>query len=67
MNDFYVARDANGYIYLYTEKPVKGSYTWNTENNRNACYKSIRIDCHLFPEVKWEDGYPTKVELIKAE
>lgn len=53
----YVARDKNGSLYLYGNKPKKHSIIWT-----NLGFVE-RLDSNLFPEVKWEDEEPTEVEL----
>lgn len=62
----YVARDKDGDLLLFTERPVKaadGEYWLPTKH----CFDWIRLDSELFPEVKWEDEEPTEVELVKKE
>ena len=50
---YYIARDKDGRLYLYTSNPKKDQFSgeWELRDNR------------LFPEVKWEDEKPKKVEL----
>lgn len=55
----YVARDKNGGLYLYTERPKKDTAFWYIGSD----YFS-KLDSNLFPEVKWEDEEPTEVELV---
>lgn len=51
-------------MYLFTGKPYKDNGIWNVKYKRlcgdNPYYQ---LDSNLFPEVKWEDTEPTKVEL----
>lgn len=54
----WVARDEDGDLYLYNEKPYKSRHSWNCGD---IDYFTIE---YLFPEVKWEDEEPTEVELI---
>lgn len=58
MNNFYLARDNSGALYLYYEKPIKTDYVWIVENGDCSLLKE-----ELFPEVKWEDNSPTEVTL----
>lgn len=58
----YVARDRNGDLYLYMEKPIKGNRYWLPKYNDN---EFLKIHCRLFPIVNWEDEEPTEVELVK--
>ena len=50
----YVARDEDGRVFFYTEKPRKLSKVW---------YGGLLRFPQLFPQVKWEDEAPTEVEL----
>lgn len=62
----YIARDKDGDLLLFTERPVKaddGEFWQPTKH----CFDWIRLDPSLFPEVKWEDEEPTEVELVKKE
>lgn len=56
--EMWIARDADGEICIFMEKPEKISMMWGT-GKRNY----FRIKDTLFPEVKWEDPEPTKAEL----
>lgn len=55
----WVARDEDGGLYIYTLEPNKEEdldfWTGFGDN--------LVIDRHFFPQVKWEDEEPTKVEL----
>ena len=55
----WVARDENGSIYMYINKPKKLDDTWYVNS---FCF--FKLDDSLFPEVKWTDDEPTKVKLI---
>ena len=59
----WVARDKQGDLYLYNEEPYKDNkYSeWLIGFDNEGKY--IEIDSKLFPQVKWEDEEPTKVEL----
>lgn len=54
----WVARDADGSLYMFMEKPEKFSMMWGTGK-----HNYFRIRERLFPEIKWEDPEPTKVQL----
>lgn len=64
----WVARDKNGTVWLYTNKPIRSSMfsRWNvdTENSLFSTNEWMEIDGDLFPDLKWEDE-PIEVELIK--
>lgn len=58
----WLARDADDRLFLYETDPYKSSRRekWYEDTE----YKAPRLlDSNLFPEVKWEDKKPTKVEL----
>lgn len=52
----WIARDADGRLYVYKKKPIKKDKYWETYN-----YEFIGIEKESFPNVKWEDPEPTKV------
>ena len=62
----YVARDKDGDLYFYREKPVKckNRENWTATSGYADFYK---IDASLFPKVSWEDEEPTEVELVKKQ
>lgn len=59
----WMARDKNGSLYLYKNKPQKNEKQglWRTDGALNL----IKIGCGGFdiPEVQWEDEEPTEVIL----
>lgn len=55
----WVARDENGSLYMYINKPKKLDDTWSLNS-----FGFFKLDDSLFPEVKWSDEEPTKVKLI---
>lgn len=55
----WVARDKDGSLSLYSEKPPKGKRGWGYEYME----KLRPLDSDLFPSVKWEDSEPTRVTL----
>lgn len=55
----WIARDRDGNLCVYEEKPIKmGSY-WYSDN-----YDRISYFNHLFPAIKWEDEEPTRISDI---
>ena len=54
----WIARDKEGGLYLYKFQPNKAENYWT------GLGIAMPIDRFLFPQVKWEDEEPTKVELI---
>ena len=59
---YYIARDKDRRLYLYTSNPQKDQFSgeWELRDNKG---RSFLINDRLFPEVKWEDEKPKKVEL----
>lgn len=55
----WVARDEDGSLYMYTDKPKKKSVFWHAPK-----VGYVRLDDSLFPEVQWSDEEATKVKLI---
>lgn len=53
----WIARDEGGGLYIHKLEPNKSGYSWMGFGD------TLVIDRHLFPQVKWEDEEPTKVEL----
>lgn len=56
----WVARDKNGDLYLYQDKPIRIEAIFGSQ------YLYFGIPNILFPELKWEDD-PIEIEIIKAE
>lgn len=56
----YIARDKNGSLWLYSEKPhrVILDVWWSESEN------SMQINSEEFPQLKWNDE-PIEVKLIK--
>ena len=55
----WVARDKDGSLYMYTDKPKKKSEFWHAPK-----VGYVKLNDSLFPEVKWSNEEPTKVKLI---
>lgn len=60
----WVVRNKSGMLFVYTRKPVKGKSceAWCLEAGELHGVR-IEMDVKKFPQVKWEDEEPTKVEL----
>lgn len=54
----WIARDADGRLYMYANKPIKDEEQWCS-----SVYDLFPLDVTLFPEVKWSDPEPTKVQI----
>ena len=57
----YIARDYDGDLSLYTNKPEKGFMTWFSDME-SLSIKRFDVD---FPIIKWEDIEPWKIEDLK--
>ena len=53
----WVAREKNGALFLFCEKPKKRKSYWINLNTFN----SLVLPKEAFPNVKWEDNEPTRV------
>lgn len=54
----WVARDYDGSLYMYPNKPQKASDYWNAPE-----VGYTKLDDSLFPEVKWSDEEPKEIKL----
>lgn len=61
----YVARDKDGALFLFMNMPKRSSI-WECWQSENRTTDYFRLSPKLFPDVKWEDEEPTKVELVKS-
>lgn len=61
----WLARDKNGGLRLWRPKPYRETNLEYGESWGLPCEMGawIRLDESLFPEVKWSDEEPTRVEL----
>ena len=60
MEEMWIARDVDGTLFLFTQKPSKMNDRWA------GILGTMRGDLPrtMFPEVQWSDEEPTKVKLI---
>ena len=59
----WLARDKDGNLYAYSERPNKMvTYRWVDRG-----FNSFELDCTKFPTVKWEDDEPTEAYITLAE
>ena len=54
----WVARDEDGSLYMYTDKPQKMRDNWYAPK-----VGYVKLDDSLFPEVQWSDEEPKGIEL----
>lgn len=52
MSKYYIARDNDNSLWVYTKMPFRNDFSWNSDGD------AYEIDESLFPEVKWEDKEP---------
>ena len=55
----YLARDKDGILHRYDEKPEKGFYTWISYYG----VYSVKEPDERYAYIKWEDDEPTEVTL----
>lgn len=56
----YIAREKNGFLLVYTEKPIKILETWGLANCALMNMFDIKFDF-----IKWEDEEPWRIEDLK--
>lgn len=56
----WIARDKNGILVFYYNKPVKGINEWFPMFEDE---EYVEVDSNIFPEVKWEDSEPRELIL----
>lgn len=57
----YLARDRNGTLFIYTEKPVKYISSWGTTDDFTKSF------CELFKFITWEDDEPVSITYMLEE
>lgn len=58
----WIARDKNGSLFMYEEKPRKHNNKWESTNGK---IEGIFKFDYAFPEVKWEDEEPKELGIVK--
>lgn len=67
---FWLARDKDGELNLFTQKPIFDESPgfkpgWDMcYDDENEFYDSIELDSHLYPEITFENS-PVEVKLVK--
>lgn len=59
----WIARNRNGELGIFEEKPIKTSFVWVSDNG----VWDILSDDSLFQEVKWSDSEPRELILKPIE
>ena len=55
--ELWAARDKNGMLYLYRDRPIKDKFIWYSPGF------SLILASASFPEVQWSDEEPTRVKI----
>lgn len=58
----WIARNINGYLFAYDEKPIKEKYSWNYKYN----IYDFPFD-NLFQFIQWDDDEPYSIEELLKE
>lgn len=53
----WAARDKDGKLYLYMDRPIKDKFIWYSPGF------SLALGRTPFPEIKWSDKEPTRVKI----
>ena len=61
----WIAKDVDMRLYIFFERPKKDKKYkfWDLENAEGMWGTNKELNKDSFPQVKWEDEEPTKVEL----
>ena len=58
----YIARDKNGELFAYANKPIKQEKAWVYDGAYETyAYQKISIVSRIFTDIKWEDGKPFEI------
>ena len=55
--ELWAARDMDGKLFLYRDKPIKDKFVWYSPGF------SFVLGRTPFPEIKWSDDEPTRVSI----
>ena len=55
--ELWAARDMDGKLFLYRDKPIKDKFVWYSPGF------SLVLASASFPEIKWSDDEPTRVKI----
>lgn len=56
----WIARDVDGQLFVYSDKPIKGATCWGRYTYTYA--SPLYVYSHLFTCIKWEDEEPYLIE-----
>ena len=61
----YIARDKNGELFAYANKPIKREKAWVYDGAYETyAYQKISIVSRMFTDIKWEDEEPFRIPYI---
>lgn len=64
MNSIWIARDKNGRLNAFTEKPQRDETHWKPSTDYLTCFDWNELEESWFPELNWEDE---PIELVIKE
>ena len=58
----YIARDKDGAIFAYSDKPTKDRWLWDSNNASDELFsENISLVSRMFTDIKWEDVEPFEI------
>ena len=62
----WIARDEDGKLFLFTDKPKKDNNSWQLVNFKTS-YTPLNIFEFLFQSIQWADNEPVEIEKVIGE
>lgn len=62
----YIARDKDGAIFAYSDKPIKREKVWLLTST-DGTWQDISLISRLFADVKWKDEEPFRIPYINLD
>lgn len=62
----YIARDKDGAIFAYSDKPIKREKVWLLTST-DGTWQDISLISRLFSDVKWKDEEPFRIPYINLD
>ena len=66
----YLARDMDGALYAYKDKPEKRMQMWvvseDAEDSEHPHYTQVNDGLGVYDTIQWEDKEPTEIETLKS-
>ena len=60
----YIARDSEGSIYVYSDKPIKRDWCWFGIDTDYGKSKNISLVSSLFTDIEWKDEEPFEIPCV---